>query len=96
MIGRWGNSPFDLRRRGLAVAPTAAEMVIRSQLAAVLGELRLLDRDCERIALAIRVDGELLFLCTFAEGLEMLIGSLAVGANHETNLRQRQRQRPRC
>lgn len=91
VISNWEDSPFDLRRRGLAVAPPDDEILVPSQVAAALRELRLLDPDCERIVFAIRADGEQMVLRASAEDLEALIGGVAAEANHETNPRRRQR-----
>ncbi|MGB8021523.1 MAG: hypothetical protein WCF04_09875 [Candidatus Nanopelagicales bacterium] len=91
VISNWEDSPFDLRRRGLAVAPAAAEIVIPSEVAAALRDVRLLDRDCERIVFAIRAEADHTVLTATADDLDELIGGVAAEANHETNRRRRQR-----
>ena len=91
VISNWEDSPFDLRRRGLSVAPAATEIVITSQVAAALRDLQLLDLDCERIVFAIRAHGDRMVLTTTADDLDELIGGVAAEANHETNRPRQQR-----
>jgi len=49
VISNWEDTPFDLRRRQLALADPVHEIVIPDEAAAALRELRLLDTDCERL-----------------------------------------------
>jgi hypothetical protein len=91
VISNWEDSPFDLRRRGLTVAPAATEIVIPDQVAAALRDLQLLDPDCERIVFSIRVHGDRKVLTATAADLDELIGAVAAEANHETNRRRQQR-----
>ena len=91
VISNWEDSPFDLRRRGLTVAPAATEIVIPDQVAAALRDLQLLDPDCERLVFRIRADGDRMVLTATAADLDELIGGVAAEANHETNRRRQQR-----
>ena len=54
VISNWEDSPFDLRRRRLAVAEPANDIVIANEIAAALRDLQLLDPDCERLVFRIR------------------------------------------
>lgn len=91
VISNWEDTPFDLRRRGLTVAPAGTEIVVPDQVAAALRDLQLLDPDCERIVFRIRADGDRMVLTATAADLEKLIGGVAAEANHETNRRRQQR-----
>lgn len=91
VVSGWADSRFDLRRRGLAVAPTAADIVLTSQVASVLRDLRLVDRSCERLVFAIRADDEQVVLSASAQDLEELIDGVAAEVNHESNPRRRHR-----
>ena len=91
VISNWQDSPFDLRRRGLTVAPAAAEISIPSHVAAALRHLQLLDPNCERIVFRIRAHGDHAVLTATAADLDELIGGVAAEANHETNRSRQQR-----
>jgi hypothetical protein len=92
VISNWEDSVFDLRRRQLAVAGAASEIVIPNQIAAALRDLQLLDPDCERLVFRIRAHhDEGAILAATDDDLEELIGSVAAEANHEPNRRRRQR-----
>jgi hypothetical protein len=85
VISNWEDSPFDLRRRHLAVADAVTEIVISDQVAAALRDLRLLDIDCERLVFRTRAHHDGAVLAASAEDLDELIGCVAAEANHETN-----------
>ena len=92
VISNWEDSPFDLRRRRLAVAGDLTEIVISEQVAAALRDLRLLDTDRERLVFRIRAahnGGAVLAVAD--EDLEELIGFVASEANHEPNQRRQRR-----
>lgn len=91
VISNWEDSPFDLRRRRLAVAGAATEIIISNQVAAALRDLRLLDVDCERLVFRTRAHNDGAVLTATAEELEGLIGFVAAEANHEPNRRRQQR-----
>jgi hypothetical protein len=91
LINNWEGSPFDLRRRRLALAGAVHEIVIADEVAAALRELRLLDPDCERLVFAIRAHNDRAVLAATDEDLDELIGFVAAEANHEPNRRRQQR-----
>jgi hypothetical protein len=91
VISNWEDSPFDLRRRRLAVAGAATEIIISNQVAAALRDLRLLDVDCERLVFRTRAHNDGAVLTATAEELDELIGFVAAEANHEPNRRRQQR-----
>lgn len=91
VISNWQDSPYDLRRRQLALARPIKEVVISEQVAAALRELRLLDLDCERLVFAMRSDDARIILPVTDDDLDELIGFVAAEANHETNRRRQQR-----
>lgn len=91
VISNWEESPFDLRRRRLALTGAVHEIVIPNEVAAALRELRLLDTDCERLVFAIRAHNHGAILAVTDEHLDELIGSMAAEANHESNRRRQQR-----
>jgi hypothetical protein len=91
VISNWEESPFDLRRRRLALADHVHEIVISDEVGAALRGLQLLDADCERLVFRIRAARDSIILAVTDEGLEELIGSVAAEANHESNRRRRQR-----
>jgi hypothetical protein len=90
-ISNWEESPFDLRRRRLALTDAVHEIVIPNEVAAALRELQLLDTDCERLVFAIRAHDHGALLAVTDEHLDELIGSVAAEANHEPNRRRQQR-----
>ncbi|MDQ2706148.1 MAG: hypothetical protein M3Z25_00215 [Actinomycetota bacterium] len=91
VISNWENSPFDLRRRRLAVAGAVTEIVISEEVAVALRNLRLLDTDCERLVFRLRAHNDGAVLAATAEELDELIGFVAAEANHEPNRRRQQR-----
>ena len=91
VISNWEDSPFDLRRRGLAVAEATSDIVIANETAAVLRDLQILDPECERIVFRIRARHAGAVLSATEEDLEELIGFVAAEANHEPNRRRQQR-----
>jgi hypothetical protein len=91
VISHWEDSPFDLRRRRLILAGAVHEIVIPTEVAAALRELRLLDTDCERLVFGIRAGNDHAILAATDDGLDELIGSVAAEANHEPNRRRQQR-----
>jgi len=91
IISNWEDSPFDLRRRRLTLAGSVNEIVIGDEVAAALRELRLLDRDCERLVFGIRAHNDGAVLAATDDDLDELIGFVAAEANHEPNRRRQQR-----
>jgi hypothetical protein len=91
VISNWEDSPFDLRRQGLALAQTVNEIAIPNEVAAALRDLPLLDPDGERLVFRIRAQGGQAVLTVTDDDLEELIGSVAAEANHETRRRRQQR-----
>jgi hypothetical protein len=91
VISNWEDSAFDLRRRQLAIAGAANEIVIPDEVAAALRDLQLLDADGERLVFAIRAHHDGAVLAATDDDLDDLIGSVAAEANHEPNRRRRQR-----
>jgi hypothetical protein len=91
VISNWEESPFDLRRRRLALIGAVHEIVVPNEVAAALRELRLLDTDCERLVFAIRAHNSGAILVVTDEQLDELIESVAAEANHESNRRRQQR-----
>lgn len=90
-ISHWEDSPFDLRRRGLAVAEAVSDTVLTDEVAAALRDLQLLDRECERVVFRTRSHpGGAVLTATDAE-LEELVGAVAAEANHEPDRRRQQR-----
>lgn len=71
----WENSPFDLRRRYLALAEALHEIIIPAEAAAALRELPLLDPACERAVFRIRAHNGSAILAATEENFEELIGS---------------------
>ena len=91
IISNWEDSPFDLRRRRLALTGAVNDIVIADEVAAALRELRLLDPDCERLVFAIRAHNDGAVLAATDDDLDELIGFVAAEANHEPNRRRQQR-----
>jgi hypothetical protein len=91
VISNWEESPFDLRRRGLAVAEPANDIAITNDIAAALRDLQLLDPDCERLVFRIRAHRRGAILSATDADLEELTGAVAAEANHEPNRRRQQR-----
>ena len=91
VISNWEDSPFDLRRRGLAVAEPANDIIVTNDIAAALRNLQLLDPDCERLVFRIRAHRNCAILSATDEDLEELIGAVAAEANHEPNRRRQRR-----
>ncbi|MCW2649870.1 MAG: hypothetical protein JWR32_846 [Mycobacterium sp.] len=90
-ISNWEDSPFDLRRRRLALTGALHQIVIPNEVAAALRELQLLDPDCERLVFAIRAHNHGAILAATDDDLDELIGFVAAEANHEPNRRRQQR-----
>lgn len=91
LISGWEDSPFDLRRRGLALARPVNEVVLPAEVAATLRELQLLDRNCERLVYRIRFHGEHVVMAATDDDIEELCGYLAAYSNHEPNRRRQRR-----
>ncbi|WP_010149309.1 hypothetical protein [Serinicoccus profundi] len=91
-ISNWAESPFDLRLRRLARAEPVHQILIPTDVASTLRELRLLDVDCQRLVFRIHphATGAVVLPAT-EDGLEELIGSVAAEANHETDRRRQRR-----
>src|SRR6476661_2643947 len=58
IISNWEDSPFDLRRRRLALVGSVTQIVIADEVAVALCELRLLDPDWERLVFGIRAHND--------------------------------------
>ena len=91
LISNWESSPYDLRRRGIALAQTAHEIVISDYVAATLRVVLLLDADCERCVFRMRAHTDGAVLSATDDELDELIGYVAAEANHESNRRRQQR-----
>jgi hypothetical protein len=91
VISGWEDSPFDLRRRELTLAPTVNEVVLPDEVAAALRELQLLDTHCERVVFRIRAHGDKAILHATNDELDELIGSVAAEDNHEPDRRRQRR-----
>lgn len=91
VITNWCHSPYDLRRRGLAVAEPTYDILITVETAAALRELLLLDPDSERRVFAMRADPKGAILSVTIDELDELIGAVAAEANHGPNRRRQQR-----
>jgi hypothetical protein len=91
VISNWEDTPFDLRRRQLALADPVHEIIIPDEVAAALRELRLLDTDCARLVFQIRAHHDGAILAATDDDLDQLIGFVAAEANHEPNQRRQQR-----
>ena len=91
LISNWEGSPFDLRRRRLAVAVAADTFIIPVEVAATLRDVQMLDPECERLVFRIRAHPDGAVLTAGPDELEELIASVASEANHETNRRRQQR-----
>jgi hypothetical protein len=91
IISNWEGSPFDLRRRRLALVGQIHEIIVSDEVAAALREVRLLDSDCERLVFAIRAHNDDAVLVGTVDDLDELIGFVAAEANHEPNRRRQRR-----
>jgi hypothetical protein len=92
VISGWQDSPFDLRRPRSHPAPKPnLEVPLSAEVAAALQDLRLLDRDCERLVFSARSSSEGIELAANDEDLDELIGYVAAEANHETDRRRQKR-----
>jgi len=91
VIRNWEGSLFDLRRRRLAVAEPAKDIVIADEVAEVLRDLRMLDPECERLVFRMRAQDADAVLSASDDDLEDLIGAVAAEANHEPNRRRQRR-----
>jgi hypothetical protein len=90
-ISNWAGSPYDLRRKQLALAEPVHDIVIDAEIAAILRALAFLDIDCQRAVFAIRARDNNLHLTIGETDLDELIGAVAAEADHEPNGRRRQR-----
>lgn len=93
LISCWEDSPYDLRRRRLAVVCPVDEITITDEVAQALRELRELDTRGARVVFRIRATGEHLLLSASDDELHQLIGLVAAEANQEPNRRRRLRLR---
>jgi hypothetical protein len=91
IISNWEDSPFDLRRRRLALVGSVNQIVIANEVAVALRELRLLDPDCERLVFGIRAHNDGAVLAATDDDLDELIGFVAAEANHEPDRRRQRR-----
>ncbi len=94
IISNWEDSPFNLRRRRLALAGSVNEVVIADEVAAALRELRSLKTDCERLVFGIRAHNDGVLLAATTDDLDDLIGFVAAEVNHEPNRRAQRRLDP--
>ncbi|NLT56831.1 MAG: hypothetical protein GXX79_20155 [Actinomycetales bacterium] len=90
-ISGWEDTPYDLRRRHLAVAGTVHEVVIGDHVAAALRELMLLDPDNERLVYSLRAHPDGAALTATVRELEDLTCCVAAEANHDDNRRRHHR-----
>ena len=91
IISNWEDSPFDLRRRRLALVGSVNQIVIANEVAVALRELRLLDPDCARLVFGIRAHNDGAVLAATDDDLDELIGFVAAEANHEPDRRRQRR-----
>ena len=91
VISNWEDSPYDLRRRKLALAGVVNEIIIDDETAATLRDLQLLDPDCERLVFGMRARANGAALAVTEDDLDELIGFVAAEANHEPNRRRQHR-----
>ncbi len=91
VISNWEDSPFDLRRRQLALAEPVSEIPIPDEVAAALRDMQLLDTNCERLVFAIRGRNDQVILTATDDDLDELIGYVAAEANNEPSRRRQQR-----
>lgn len=66
-------------------------MVVGDEVAAALRDLRLLDRDGERLVYRMAGSADGAVITTTADDLDELLGFVAAGANHEVDRRRRRR-----
>lgn len=91
-ITNWEGSPFDLRRRRLALAEPATDIVIADEIAATLRDLQLLDPDCERLVFRIRANrGDAAILSATDKNLQKLVDAVAAQTNYEPTARRQKR-----
>lgn len=88
-IRKWEGSPYDLRRRTLAVAEVTEQTVVPDDVAAVLRELLMLDADVERRVFAMAAGPAGAVLSVTPDELDELVDSVAAEANHEGDRRRR-------
>ena len=87
VISNWEDTPFDLRRRQLALADPVHQIAIPAEVAAALRELRLLDPDCERLVFQLRAHHDGAILAATDDDLDELIGFVAAEANRRRQQR---------
>lgn len=91
-ISNWAETPFDLRRRRLALAEVATAIVVDATVAPALRDLRLLDCDSERVVYRMRAhQPDRAVLTTSPTELDDLLDALAAEANAEQNRARRRR-----
>jgi hypothetical protein len=90
-ISSWEDSPYDLRRRGLAVVEDASQVILSADVAAALRDLLLLDPDLERLVFAMSAHPDGAVLTATAEELDELADSVAAEANHDSDRRRQRR-----
>jgi hypothetical protein len=89
LISNWQDSPYDLRRRQLALSRWVNKVVLSEEVAAALRELQLLA--CARVVFVMRSDDDRIIMPARGDDLDELIGFAAAEANHESDRRRRQR-----
>ena len=90
-ISGWLGTPDDLSGQRLSADGPAKDIGISEELAASLGEIMVLDAECERVVHRARTEEGQIILSVTDDDLDELLGYLAAEANHESNRRRRQR-----
>jgi len=91
LISNWSDSPYDLRRRALAVAGPVHQIATTDEVASALRNLPFMDIDSERVVFGIRADGGRVVLTATDDELDELIRLVVADANHQPNRRRQQR-----
>ncbi len=91
LISCWEDSPFDLRRRRLAVVCPVTEVVTSDDVARALRELRELDTRRARVVFSMRAEGERLLMTATDDDFDELVALVAAESKQETNRQRRHR-----